>query len=128
MNVQDENSYEWQREIRSYYNGSEVAYTRYLTKSVDYGYEFMCPNYSYSLSTLSERYFIELANTAGLHYLPVLVTRAHLVSHFCNSNARNYFTVALHPNLSHAYVNNLCQGALSSNSYLELTDAQFINE
>jgi hypothetical protein len=95
-----------------------VAYTRYLTKTVDYGYEFVCSNYSYAISTLSERYFIELANTAGFHYLPLVVSNGHLVSHFCNSNARSYFTAALDPNLSHSYVNNLCQGALSSNTYL----------
>lgn len=37
-NVKDDNSYDWQKEIRCYYNGNDIAHTKYLTKTVDYGY------------------------------------------------------------------------------------------
>lgn len=53
LHIRDDNSFEWQKEIRSYYNGGEIAYTKYLTKAVDYGYEFVCPTSSYAISTLS---------------------------------------------------------------------------
>lgn len=32
--------------------------TKYLTKPVEYGYEFVCPTYNYTLTTLSERHLI----------------------------------------------------------------------
>ena len=53
LNLTDDSEYEWLREIRSYYNGNDIAITKYLTRSVDYGYEFVCPNYTYAISTLS---------------------------------------------------------------------------
>lgn len=62
--------------MRSYYSTNtqnEPAVTKYLNKSIEYGYEFVCPDYSYTISTLSEKYFIELINTIALDYLPVLV-------------------------------------------------------
>lgn len=118
LQVQDDLSYEWQRQIRSYYNGGEIAVTRYLTKTVDYGYEFVCPNYSFTMATLSEHQFVALANTVASHYVPVLHGNSQLVQHFCNANARNHFAVDLHPELTHQHLHNLCQGALASSTFL----------
>lgn len=53
LQVRDENCYDWQKEVRSYYNGGDIAITKYLTKAVDYGYEFVCATYSYAINTLS---------------------------------------------------------------------------
>jgi hypothetical protein len=33
-NVNDDASYEWLREVRSYYNGNDLAVTKYLTRAV----------------------------------------------------------------------------------------------
>ena len=33
-NVKDDSSYEWLREVRSYYNGNDLAVTKYLTRAV----------------------------------------------------------------------------------------------
>lgn len=52
-NVKEENGFEWQREIRCYYNGNEIVHTKYLTKHIEYGFEMVCPNYNYALATLS---------------------------------------------------------------------------
>lgn len=38
LHVRDENCFDWQRQIRTYYNGGELAVTKYLTKPVEYGY------------------------------------------------------------------------------------------
>lgn len=78
----------------------------------------MCPNYSYTLSTLSEKQMIEMVNVAGLEYLPVLKGNNSIVEMISTTNARSYFSVALKSNLSTNYLHNLCQGALSSNAYL----------
>lgn len=78
----------------------------------------MCPNYSYTLSTLSEKQMIEMVNVAGLGYLPVLKGNNSIVEMISTTNARSYFSVALKSNLSTNYLHNLCQGALSSNAYL----------
>jgi len=37
-NVRDDNSYQWQREVRSYYTGNDYAVTKYLNRAVEYGY------------------------------------------------------------------------------------------
>ena len=86
LNVRDDKSFEWLREVRSYYNGNELALTKYMTKSVEYGYEFVQPTYNYTISTLSEKYFIELVNTVGLNYLPILSGDSDVVSQFCIAN------------------------------------------
>jgi hypothetical protein len=52
-NVTDDSSFEWQREVRSYYNGNDLAVTKYFTRSIDYGFEFVCANYSFTIGTLS---------------------------------------------------------------------------
>ena len=43
LGVRDERDFEWQKEVRCSYNGIDTAYSRYLTTTVDYGWEFVCP-------------------------------------------------------------------------------------
>lgn len=95
-----------------------MAVTKYLTRAVDYGYEFVCANYSFTIGTLSERQLIEVVNTAGLGYVPVLYGNNQVIQALCNWNARSYFSVALKPRLAASFIQNICQGALSSNTYL----------
>ena len=37
LHIRDERNFEWQKEVRSYYNGNEIAMTKYFTKCVEYG-------------------------------------------------------------------------------------------
>lgn len=71
---------------------------------------------------------IEMVNVAGLGYLPVLKGTNCIVEMVSNANARSYFSVALKANLSSNYLHNLCQGALSSNAYLEVSGLKHLNE
>jgi hypothetical protein len=87
----------------------------------------VCPAYNYTLTTLSERHLIELANTAALGYLPVLNDHSDSVTHFCSANAKNHFSVNLQPRLASTYLHNLCQGALSSSTFLEIREAQHLS-
>jgi hypothetical protein len=50
------------------------------------------------------------------------------VAQFCCSNAKSHFSVNLQPQLSSTYLHNLCQGALASNTFLEIKEAQHMNE
>lgn len=120
-NAADDSAYEWLREIRSYYNGNDLAVTKYFTRAVEYGYEFVCANYSFTIATLSERQMVELVNTAALGYVPILEGNNQVVQALCNSNARSYYSVALKTSLSTTFLQNVCQGALSSSTYLELS-------
>jgi hypothetical protein len=59
-----------------------------------------------------------VVNTAGLGYVPVLHGDNQVIQALCNWNARSYFAVALKPGLSASFIQNVCQGALSSSTYL----------
>jgi hypothetical protein len=71
---------------------------------------------------------IEMVNIAGLGYLPILRGSNSIVEMISNANARSYFSVGLKSNLSSNYLHNLCQGALSSNAYLEVSGLKYLNE
>lgn len=83
--------------MRNYYNGNDLAITKYFTRSIDYGFEFVCANSGFIIATLSESQLIDMVNTSGLGYIPVLHGKNQVLQALCNSNARSYFTIALKP-------------------------------
>ena len=62
-----------------------------------------------------------------LQSLPIITETSDIISQFCISNAKSYFTINLQPKLSTSFLNNLCQGALSSSTFLEIKDGQYMS-
>ena len=68
-----------------------------------------------------------MANTVGLNYLPILHGDSDVVNQFCIANAKSYHCLYLQPQLSHNFLHNICQGALASNTFLEIKDGQYLS-
>lgn len=122
--IKEEKSFEWQKEPRCYHNGSELVVTRYLGRSVDYGFEFVCPKNNVLLNILSDAQALHLIYAINSNHLPILYGSNDLLAHFAIANAKNYFSLHVDPHLSMKFIRNLCFGAFYTGSFLEFKSAQ----